>query len=128
VEPEEARSLIEQGIACVNARDIDGVLELVHPDSRWLAPPGANSPVYAGREGVRQFISEWLEAWDGFHQELFELELVGDRALARVRARARGEGSGVELDADIGYVVRFADGLLVSLELFTKYDDALAKF
>ena len=123
------RGLLERGMACVNARDIDGMLDLVHPDARWSAPTGATSAdAFEGREGVREFIHEWLEAWDGFHQELLDLELSGSRALARVRVRARGETSGVEFDADVGYVVEVADDQVISFELFTSYDDAAAAF
>jgi ketosteroid isomerase-like protein len=125
----EARELLERGMACVNTRDIDRMLDLVHPDARWLAPTGATSAdAYEGREGVRQFINEWLEAWEGFHQELLDLNCEGDRVLARVRIRARGETSGVEFDADVGYIVEIADGTLKTFELYTNYDEAVAAF
>ena len=109
----------------MNAGDVDGMLEGVHPDVEWQAPPGpSGSPVFCGHEGVRQFVAEWLEAWGKFEQEIRELELEGDWGVARIGLRTRGESSGVEIEAEGGYLMGLRDGLLVHMRIFTSFAEA----
>ena len=111
----------------MNAGDLEGMLEGVHPDVTWQAPPGpAGSPVYRGHDGVREFVREWLEAWGSFEQEVRELELEGDWGVARVGLRTRGEASGVEVEAEGGYLMGLRDGLLVFMRIFMTYAEARA--
>lgn len=130
MDPAEARAQLERATAFVNTRDLDGLLDLVHPEIRWIPPPGsADRAVFEGPEGVRAFMTEWLEPWDAFHQELLELEMKGGRGLARVRIRARGHASGVEIDVEGGYVAEFDDaGLVRRMELYPSYAAAAAAF
>jgi len=47
--------------------DLDGLLETVHPDSRWTyvgANPRPAKGVYAGRDGVRRFFENILRNLD----------------------------------------------------------------
>lgn len=130
MEADEARARLERAVAFTNARDLDAVLDMVHPEARWIPPAGGSQDVvYEGREGVRTFITEWLEPWDAFHQDVIDVQVKGARSLARIRVRARGKASGVELDLEAGYVTEIDDdGLLRRMELYASYSDAKAAF
>jgi ketosteroid isomerase-like protein len=111
----------------MNAGDADAMLELVHPDVVWHAPPGPEGPlVFEGHEGVRQFLAGWLEAWGRFEQEVREVELHGDWRLARVMIQTRGEISGIEMEAESGYLMRVQGNLLTYMRIFMSYDAARA--
>ena len=126
---EDARGLLERAFACVNEGDIEGSLEVAHPDIRWLPPEGGASPsVYEGLEGVRAFTAEWLDPWDEFQQELIDIEMKGDRSLAKVRVTARGESSGVPFQVEVGYINEYRDGKISRMEIFPQYSDAAAAF
>ena len=123
----EARALMRRRIAQMNAGDVDGVLEGMHPDIRWHAPPDSTSPrVYVGHEGVREFFGEWLEAWGKFEQEVGEVRVQGEWAIATMTFRTRGEASGVEVEEQGAYLMRIRDGKLAELRIFRDYDEAVA--
>lgn len=127
MELEEARALLDGRIARMNEGDVDGMLEGVHPEVVWQAPPGpSGSPVFRGHEGVRQFVREWLEAWGKFEQEVLDAQIEGDWAVARVALRTRGEASGLEMEFEGGYLMGLKDGLLVYMRIYTDYDAAEA--
>jgi ketosteroid isomerase-like protein len=121
-------ALLEQSLARMNAGDLEGVLEGVHPDVVWYAPPEATASAYRGRDGIREFVAEWLEAWGKFEQEVREVRTEGDLAVARIGLRTRGEASGVEVEQEGGYVMQLRDQKLVEMRIFMTFDEALAAF
>jgi ketosteroid isomerase-like protein len=51
---------VQQMFEAFVSRDLDRLLETVHPDSRWTyvgANPRPAKRVYVGREGVRKFFN-----------------------------------------------------------------------
>lgn len=111
----------------MNAGDVDGMLEAIHPEIVWHAPPGpSGEPVYRGHDGVREFVADWLEAWGKFEQEVREIRFEGDWAAARVTLRTRGEASGIEIEAESGYLMQMRDQKLAEMRIFPSFDEALA--
>ena len=127
MEQDRAKELITEGLRRMNRGDVDGMLELLHPEVRWRAIPGpAGADLYEGHEGVRKFIGEWLEAWDAFEQELVDIETRGDWALARALIRTRGGISGIEFETEVTYVMQARDEQLARMEMFATYDEGRA--
>ena len=51
----------------------------------------------------------------------------GDRVATRLRYVGRGRGSGIDIDGELYHqVITFRDGVIVRIEYFTTWDEALA--
>ena len=78
-----------------SAGDIDGMLELFHPDVEvFVAPPNFESGTYCGHDEYRGLLERWGASWDEMRMEPVRLSVAGDWVLAdrgvrRAAARAR---------------------------------------
>ena len=54
--------------------------------------------VYRGHDGLREFWSAWLAAWETLEFKTPVAEDHGDHVIVEVEQRNRGRGSGVEVD------------------------------
>jgi ketosteroid isomerase-like protein len=123
----ESEELIAEGLRRMNAGDLDGMLELLHPEIEWSAITGpAGADVYRGHEGVRRFVGEWLEAWDTFSQELVDVRARGEWALVRTMIRTRGGISGIEFATEVTYLMQRRGDKLARMEMFQSYEEGLA--
>ena len=81
------------------------------PDFVWDMSTFRNWPerqTYEGIEGARQFLAEWLEAWDDWELELEELRDADESVVAIVRQRGRSKATGLLVDMHLGQVCRSA--------------------
>jgi ketosteroid isomerase-like protein len=105
--------LLLTGYAAWNRTDLDGYLELVHPDvhisTAGVFPDLARE--FSGREGAARFWRQMHEPWEWFQIDVEHVEEEGDWAIASIRFRARGVDSGVEVDMRFGMAMRAEDGL-----------------
>jgi ketosteroid isomerase-like protein len=124
--PEERIELVRRGFAAYNARDVDAIFRLLHPEIEIYASDELiNAGTFHGHEGYVTWVSRWEEAWDDFTNEPVEITVVGDRhAAARVRASGRGRGSGIEVGQELGYLYDVRDGVCVYLGLFPSFEEA----
>lgn len=53
---------------------------------------------YVGREGVMEFMRDWISSWDDWHTEPVEFIEVGDQMVLVSVQRARSKGSGVPVE------------------------------
>jgi steroid delta-isomerase-like uncharacterized protein len=100
----------------INARDVDGFVELLaedfveHEETPGLAPT---------REGVKEFFAMYLAAFPDLHFHAEDVLASGDKAVARVRATGTHTGeflgvpaTGKSVDVQLIDIVRFdEDGL-----------------
>jgi ketosteroid isomerase-like protein len=113
-------------MAAYNRRDFDAAVEFFHPDVDWVLPALQRADSCRGPEAVRRF-------WAGLDELFDELTLVpqeavdaGDRVAVRLRYHVRGKESGAEMDAEMYHqVTTFRDGLMVRIEYFTSWAEAL---
>jgi ketosteroid isomerase-like protein len=114
----ELRERVLAAYAAWNRGDLDGWLELMHPDVR-LSAAGiflGLEPEYRGRDGLARFWRQIHEPWEGFALEVERLDEAGDDCfVAAIRFRARGVESGVEVDMPFGHALRVRDGLAVEI-------------
>ena len=118
----KARGYIE----AYNRRDFDEATRWFHPDVEWVLPERQSFDSGRGREAVLRF-------WRGLDETFDELRLIplehvdrGDRVATRLRHFARGKESGLALEQELYHqVVTFRDGLMVRIEYFGSWPEAL---
>ena len=121
--------VFRRGADAYNRRDVDALLEELHPEIEWrpLLPVllGGEAAVYRGHEGARQGIRELEEAFAEIWAEPFEVRDLGERVLAIGHLRGRGKESGVETESAIAWLVDFAHGKVVRIREYVDPDEAL---
>ena len=114
-------------------RDIDALLEVVHPDAEARPILGANIgiSVYRGREGLREWFRDLHQEWETFPTRVTQIDARAERderALLTVEVHARGRASGVVIEGDLYHLVEIRDGLILRLEAFRDRDSAVKAF
>jgi ketosteroid isomerase-like protein len=125
---EEDLALIRAGIEAANRGDIDGLVALFDPEVEFHIAPGlGNAGTYHGREGFRNGLGGWLEAWESFTIDVVELEPIGERhVVGDVRQLGRGRGSGIEVEMRLGYLWEVRGGLAVRFHIVPDRETARA--
>jgi ketosteroid isomerase-like protein len=118
--------LLLSGYDAWNRGDLDGYLELLHPDvhisTAGVFPDLARE--YSGRKGARRFWRQMHEPWEWFEIHVEHIEDEGNWAIASIRFCARGVDSGVEVDMTFGMAMRAEDGLGVQFLNRSTFDEA----
>lgn len=109
-------------------RDIEALLELVHPDAVARPILGANigASVYHGRDGLREWFRDLHQEWEAFETRVKRIDEHGGSALLTIDVHARGRASGVVIEGELYHLVELRDGLIVRLEAFRDRDAAMA--
>jgi ketosteroid isomerase-like protein len=91
---EIARSIFE----ALNRGDRERGIELAHPEVVLDATRNVFNPkTYVGHEGLRQWLADTDDVWEGMHTEQNEFIDAGDRVVVIGRLVGKGKGSGVEV-------------------------------
>jgi ketosteroid isomerase-like protein len=110
-----ALALIER----LNRGDVDGLLDLMHPDVRWRVPRLDGSGDFRGVEAVRAGIFARLPALLEAPPQMEVEDLVADGECVVVRARGRARTrSGVEHTNRYALFYRVREGRVVEVEEF----------
>ena len=110
-------------------RDVEALLERVHPDAEARPILGANvgTDVYRGHDGLRRWFKDLHQEWETFQTRVTQIEERGDRALCTIEVHARGRASGVVIDGELYHLVELRDGLILRLEAFRDRADAMRR-
>jgi ketosteroid isomerase-like protein len=113
-----------------SSRDIDALLDVVHPDAEARPILGANigASVYRGREGLREWFGDLHQEWETFQTRVTRIEERGGRALLTIDVHARGRASGVVIQGDLYHVVELRDGMIMRLDAYRDRDAAVQAF
>ena len=84
--------------------------------------PDAGS--YRGQE-AREWLTTYMESFDGFTMEATEVIDAGDKAVSAVLQRGRPRGSEIPVESRWWQVVTFRDDGLARVEMFSRRDQAL---
>ena len=108
-------------------RDLDALLEVVHPAAEARPILGANigASVYRGHEGLREWFRDLHQEWETFQTRVTRIDVRGDRAVLTIDVHARGRASGVVIDGDLYHLVELRDGMILRLEAFRDKDAAM---
>jgi uncharacterized protein len=116
---------VRSGFDAFNAREVDGLVQLCAEDCQWV-PLRAQLEgiVYRGHEGVRQFVDDMDDDWQGFRIDPLEFHDRGERVAVVGRVSARGQ-SGVTIDSIAGFVFDLKRGRIWRLTSHSDPDAAL---
>jgi ketosteroid isomerase-like protein len=103
--------------------------ERFHPEFVWDMSTFRGWPekqTYEGIEGAREFMAEWLEAWDDWEIEPEEiLDAGGDRVVVIMRQRGRAKATGVATEMHFAQVWTLKDGRQVRMQMYASPAEAL---
>lgn len=111
----------------LNRGEIDAALQLLDENAEWHESEALpDTGVYRGREAIRAFLTDFLESWERFEQEIEETRERGDRVAVLIHLKARGRESSAEVDARYAHVWTIRDGSAVRVDAYYDRDEALA--
>ena len=98
-------------------------MRLCHPDVEWTVPEDGTT--YAGRDGVRRRLEDWLESFETFRYDIERIvDCGGDDVLVVATEVARGALSGAEIHSTNYELLTIRDGMIVRIREF--YDQGNA--
>ena len=80
---------------------------------------------YEGPEGTREFLTEWVGAWEDWRLEVRELIDAGDDVVAILHQSGRSKTTGLEVDMDFAQVWTIKDGKQTRMRMYADTDEAL---
>jgi hypothetical protein len=113
--PEPVSALLERIYAAFNARDIEAVLAVMHPDVDW--PNGMEGGRILGRDAVRDY---WTRQWHTIDPRVepcgFTIDGAG-RIVVDVHQVVRDPGGALLADRMVQHVYVLVDGLIRRMEI-----------
>src|SRR5215211_5344108 len=126
---EEIVEMVKRAVEAGNRHDFDAMLEELDPAVEWHPVVEAmlrgEATVFRGREEVRKWLQDLVEAFDDFRFEVLEFRDLGDELLAFGRMHAHGTESGVEIDSPLAWLVRSKDGKAIWVRSYLDPKEAL---
>lgn len=98
-----------------NARDIESVLAVMHPDVDW--PNGWEGGRIHGRNAVREY---WIRQWSALNPNVEPLKFRSDdsnRTVVDVHSVVRGQDGSIIADEIIQHIYVIEEGLIRSMEI-----------
>jgi ketosteroid isomerase-like protein len=80
---------------------------------------------YEGAEGAREFLNDWVSAWEDWRLEMRELVDAGDDVVAIVHQSGRSKATGLEVDMDFAQVWTMKDGKQTRMRKYADPEEAL---
>ncbi len=81
--------------------------------------------VHIGREGIRTYMTNFLEAWDLLTISADRFREAGDSVLVGVRQTGVGQGSGIRTDINYFQLWTFRGGKVIRLDSIRSESEAL---
>lgn len=109
------RDILERTYAAFNARDIDAVLAVMHPEVDW--PNGMEGGYVKGRDAVRAY---WTRQWGMIDPTVVPVGYAKDdsgRVVVDVHQVVRDPAGAVLVDQMIQHIYRIEDGLITHMEI-----------
>jgi ketosteroid isomerase-like protein len=123
---ETPAQLIGRGMGLVDDADIEGLLEIMHPEIEWKPPAqGTLETVYSGHDGVRKLFEQLTEAWDSIEHRPVKLIEAGDELVIVTNIELHGRASDLVIDEVWAYVVELRDDKFFRVAMYTNPDDAI---
>ena len=120
---EENVDALKQALAAAQDRP-DEFYALFDEDVVWDAGDTPGGKRY-GRDGVREFMRQWLGAFDDWHFEVEECIDAGNAVFVHMRQGGRGKTSGAPVQIDLWQVWLFFDGKVVRYATYASREKAL---
>jgi ketosteroid isomerase-like protein len=125
---QENVEIVRSVYAALNCGDRETAVGLAHPEVVLDATRNVFNPkTYIGKDGLRQWLTDMDDVWEGIHSEQNEFIDAGDRVVVIYRLVGKGKGSGVEVvGPPNAAVLTIRDGLVIRSEIgYTDRREAL---
>ena len=124
----EAAELVRKAIDRINARDVDGWVELCSPRIRFQdVPEIPGSRLYEGKDEIRRWAEGVLDLSEDLRFTIWEMVEHGDDAvMADTSAEMTGAASGAEVGWRFWTVWRVREGLIAYHHGYSEREPALA--
>jgi hypothetical protein len=109
------RELLLAAYQAFNARDIEAVLAMMHPDVDW--PDGMEGGRLSGPENVRKY---WTRQWNMMNPRVEPVGIVDDQAgrtVVRVHQVVRDLVGNIVIDQFVEHVYTIREGLLARMDV-----------
>jgi ketosteroid isomerase-like protein len=117
---------LRRSYEALNRGEIDRCLAVLAPDAVWRESPELPGiDEVRGREAIRDFLCEFLEPWDDFHQEVEDVRVEGQQAALLLHLTAVGRQSGVEVDTRYAHLWTMREGLGECVDAYRDQAEAL---
>ena len=124
---QESLELVRRVFEAFNSGDPDTIASLTTDDVEIVPLRAAlEGTVYSGPEAAYLFWSGATEAWSEMHIDVQAVDDLGDRAVVAGLMRGRAQDTGIEVDASLGWVFAFRDGLISHIRTCLSEADARA--
>jgi ketosteroid isomerase-like protein len=119
--------IVQKVFAALNRGDREEAIGLAHPEVVLDATRSVFNPkTYYGRDGLRQWLTDTNETWEGMHTEQNEFIDAGERVVVIGLLVGKGKRSGVEVGTPNGTILTIRDGLVIRSETgYTNRREAL---
>jgi uncharacterized protein len=119
--------VVRRGYDAFNCGDIEGALDILHPDVEWSTylVPGPGGATYRGHDGVRELWSDARNIFGDFRNDPERIMEAGDKVVAFITVRGRGKASGIAVKARIAHVMTLRHAKVLRVQSFEDRDEAL---
>ena len=118
------QELLLRGYTAFNARDIDTILSMMHPDVQWAN--GMEGGYVHGHDGVRAY---WTHQWsliDPFVEPQAFMTEPDGRTAVEVHQRVLDKDGNTLLEGTVHHVYQVRDGLIRHMEIRNPTEDAMS--
>jgi ketosteroid isomerase-like protein len=101
---------------------------LMSPDFVWDMSTFRDWPerqTYEGIEGTREFLADWVSAWEDWRLEVRDLLDAGDDVVAIVHQSGRSVSTGLVVDMEFAQVWTHEDGKHTRMRMYADPQEAL---
>jgi ketosteroid isomerase-like protein len=124
-----AQRITDESIRAFNARDIEGIVALAHPEIVIELFGGFADLMgdrFEGHDGVRRYYTDWFATFDTMHVELEEAIPAGDRTVGMTKLTATAEGSDLKVEIPGAIVWELKDEKIFRAGFYYDRSEALA--
>ena len=127
--PVELLELITESLRAWDRNDLDWLIGNCHPELVIRQVPEIpDSRTYAGPDAFVDALLDWPRQWEDFTMEPRRLLAADDEHLIVVALhRGRPHSADIHVEAEIAFLFRYLDGLLVTWDMFLTVDEALGQ-
>jgi ketosteroid isomerase-like protein len=107
------------------AGQAEALAPFVHADLECVMYAFGSEKRYAGLDGLRAFMLDWMAPWTTYRIETEKAVDLGERVLLLNRDRGLRDGSTQEVEGRIAAVFTVRDGKVARIDAYTTRADAL---
>ena len=127
--PVELLEVITESLRAWERNDLDWLIGNCHSELVIRQVPEIpDSRTYAGPDAFVDALLDWPRQWEDFSMEPRRVLAADDEQLIVVALhRGRPHSMDIHVEAEIAFLFRYVDGLLVTWDMFLTVDEALGR-